>query len=288
MPGRPETDRPTLVHRADGDADAGALVLIKGYWSGADHERDAAAAYVAAARACGWRGPVYQCLWNAGTLAGVLNPVIWRLVARIGLVALARLLRVPVGARAMIPTELAAFQKDWTRAHAEAGRLGGAHLLPLIRGALGDQPVTLLGHSLGARAAHYALRAAAADPAQRFENAILLGGAHPRHDPHWAEAARGARGKVYNVHHPGDTVLKYLYRLGTLTTRGPCGLKPIRPPHRGVRNIDASRWLDPYRNSHNHYIDHLPQILGPRMCAEWAGETRAARLLAEDLPDAGA
>lgn len=273
MPARPASDHPTLVRRAPGTADGPALVFIKGYWSGGDREAAAVAAYVAAIQGCGWRGPIHQCCWNAGTLADVLNPVLWRVVARIGLVAAARLMRVPIGARALIPVELAAFKHDWTRAFTEAETLGRERLLPLVRETFGERPVTLLGHSLGARAAHFALRAAAQDAGYRFQDAVLLGGAHPRHDPGWAEAARGARGKIYNVHHPGDRVLMYLYRIGTLTTRGPCGLKPVRPPHRGLRNIDASRWLDSYHNSHNRHVDHLAEILGPRVCAELLGDT---------------
>jgi hypothetical protein len=270
MAGSPRNAPPALAARSPGDPKAGVLVFVRGYWTGDQPEAQAAEAYVAAVRACGWTGAIHQLCWNAGTFSAVLSPVLWRLVVRVGVVAAARLLRVPVGARALVPTELTAFHHDWTRAYAEAERVGTG-LLPLLRAEFDGRPVTLLGHSLGVRVAHHALRAAAATPDFRFAHAILLGGAHPRHDPGWAEAARGAAGRIYNVHHANDTVLKYLYRLGTLTTRGPCGLKPVRPPHRGLRNIDAAARLDAYRNSHNRYIEHLPGLLGPRVCAEITG-----------------
>lgn len=251
------------------------VIFIRGYWTGTDRDAARAAAYVSALQACGWRGGIYQYRWDAGNFSAVLGPVLVKLSARLGIAVMARLLRAPVGRSALIPTEVADFYHDWVRAFARAQELGDQALLPAVQAALGEEPVTLLGHSLGGRLAHHALRAAAKS-GYRFENAVLLGGAHPRHDSGWAEAVQGVHGRILNVHHANDAVLKYLYRLGVGTTRSPCGLKPIRPALRGVRNIDAARWLDAYRNSHNRYVDHLPAILGKRTCHSLLGDAGPA------------
>ncbi len=246
-------------------------VFIRGYWTGTVRDEIRAKAYVDALHACGWRGGIYQYRWDAGHFSAVLGPVLLKLSARFGYALLTRMLRAPVGRSVLIPTEVADFYHDWVRTYVRAQELGEKALIPALQGELDGASLTLFGHSLGGRLAYFALRAAAATD-YRFENAVILGGAHPRHDAGWADAAGGVNGHILNVYHGGDAVLKYLYRLGTGTTRSPCGLKPVRPVHRGLRNVDAAHCLDAYRNSHNRYTDHLPALLGGKACAYLLGD----------------
>lgn len=262
---------PVLFCRAPVVPGQRTAVFIRGYWTGALRDEMRAKAYVDALQACGWRGGIYQYRWDASDFSTVLGPVLLKLSARFGFALLARLLRAPVGRSALIPTEVADFYHDWIRTYARAQELGEKALIPALQAELGDESITLIGHSLGGRLVHYALRAAAASD-YRFENAIILGGAHPRHDAGWAEAVRGVHGHVFNVHHAGDAILKYFYRIGAGTTRSPCGLKPVRPVHRGLRNLDAAESLDAYRNSHNRYTDHLPLVLGGKTCQYLIGD----------------
>lgn len=85
------------------------------------------------------------------------------------------------------------------------------------------RPVNFIGHSLGARAVHYAL-ASAADADLVVRDVVLLAGAADLHAPNWAACLRQLHGRLYNVYSPRDPVLKL-----TPDLRRRVGSRPLRP-----------------------------------------------------------
>jgi len=105
-------------------------------------------------------------------------------------------------------------------------------------------PVTLIGHSLGARVVYWFLDAVTPE---RFNirDVVLLGGAVESDAGQWEECARVVRRQIVNVWSGGDTILRGGRGIGN-----PVGLIPIDSNSRKIRNV---------RCSHGH-LDYFPNF----------------------------
>lgn len=74
---------------------------------------------------------------------------------------------------------------------------------------INSYPINLIGHSLGARAIHYAL---ACNSWREFKlrDCILIGSAADLEDDDWDDCLKQIKGKIYNGYSSKDKILKYL------------------------------------------------------------------------------
>lgn len=120
---------------------------------------------------------------------------------------------------------------------------------------------TLIGHSLGARAIHFALTTLAlvAPKEQRIQRAILLGGAVDRNcQPDWVLARQAvmACGTIDNGLSNQDETLRKLYQSSMAAQSKPIGLGPIERIQ-GVRNFDCSDLI----SGHDQWKPRLDTVL---------------------------
>jgi pimeloyl-ACP methyl ester carboxylesterase len=120
---------------------------------------------------------------------------------------------------------------------------------------------TLIGHSLGARAIHYALTTLAlvAPKEKRIQRAILLGGAVDRDcQQDWVLARKAVMdgGTIDNGLSNQDETLRKLYQSSMAAQSKPIGLGPIERV-RGVRNFDCSDLI----SGHDQWKPRLDAVL---------------------------
>ena len=121
---------------------------------------------------------------------------------------------------------------------------------------------TLIGHSLGARAIHYALTTLAlvAPKEKRIQRAILLGGAVDREcKEDWLLASKAVMdgGTIDNGLSSKDDILRNLYQSSMAAQSKPIGLGPIERI-RGVRNFDCTDLI----SGHAQWKPCLDAVLG--------------------------
>lgn len=83
----------------------------------------------------------------------------------------------------------------------------GRDLPSLISEIADGRPVNLIGHSLGARVVHQALRGAGAADLT-IDDVVLLAGAADLDAPDWERCLRGIHGRLYNVYSHRDRILR--------------------------------------------------------------------------------
>ncbi len=101
----------------------------------------------------------------------------------------------------------------------------------------GKNDITLIGFSLGVRVILNALTALS--PTSSVRNVFLFGGAAECDPDGWCIARHRVKGTIVNHYSENDSVLKYLYKLGTFGRGDPIGLRPIEGIA-GVVNVDLS------------------------------------------------
>ncbi|RUO31579.1 hypothetical protein CWE12_00855 [Aliidiomarina sedimenti] len=117
------------------------------------------------------------------------------------------------------------------------------------------QQFTIVGHSLGARVAFYALQTLATEASQRVRDVVLLGAAQGRRNRDlWLKAESACSGQLYNCFSTEDSVLRWAYQSINVGMSRPAGLGPAPLP---VANIDCSALV----NSHSRWKENLPAIL---------------------------
>ena len=93
-------------------------------------------------------------------------------------------------------------------------------------------PVTLVGHSLGAR---LIMRFLSRYSGKSIKQAILMGAALPRTDVSWARASHVVRGNIHNLFSASDKVLRYL--ASPLEAMAPmAGNESVRGLYKNVTN----------------------------------------------------
>lgn len=120
-----------------------------------------------------------------------------------------------------------------------AGRL----LANAILRTRGGWRFTLVGHSLGGRVVHFALRALAEQPRTSVENAYLLGaavGGGEKDDKCWHRAATAVRGRIVNCYSREDQVLHNLYRGANVSISEPAGYSGIHLTHENLVDFDCT------------------------------------------------
>lgn len=156
----------------------------------------------------------------------------------------------------------------WHVAMTNAGKTG-ATLADLIARSE-ETEITLVGHSLGARAIYYVLQALATRSTVKIRDVILLGAAVGRTGKEdWERAAKAVGGSIYNCYSDRDSVLRYLYKFSNLGFSDPAGLRPIESdlPNK-IQNIDCSARVDSHFHWKNQYHSILKEIYSDRPPAE--------------------
>ncbi|WP_148289096.1 DUF726 domain-containing protein [Herbaspirillum sp. B65] len=122
---------------------------------------------------------------------------------------------------------------------------------------------TLAGHSLGARAVYFTLKALATQDKPRIENVYLLGGAvggGEKDDEGWEQAARAVKGKIYNCHSSEDTVLRYLYQGANGLQSKPIGYWPIHLEHDKIFNFDCTELVSGHLQWKSQFAEIVKQL----------------------------
>ncbi|KAI1619780.1 hypothetical protein EDD37DRAFT_642234 [Exophiala viscosa] len=109
----------------------------------------------------------------------------------------------------------------------------------LINKAQGERPVSLVGHSLGARVIYSCLLALARREAfGLIESVVLIGAPVPSDDEVWRSMRSVVTGRVINVYSENDYILAFLYRTSSVQL-GIAGLQEIKGVY-GVESYDMS------------------------------------------------
>ena len=224
---------PILTKIADTNGPDEAIIVIKGYLSDKSDPEEVSDDYVQRLRDVGWQGSIYNLWWDASIEDRI----------SIGENVSSAL----ISPRAMGTIEIEdvlGTWKYWIKVKERAKRAGRDHTLPLIREQVVEKKVSLLGHSLGARVAYYAMRTISSNLLAlradlKFENVYLLGGVVRRDSSKdWGKVALSVRGQIVNVHNKDDNVLSKYYRSLELRQNA-CGRKKIKEEHPKITNIDA-------------------------------------------------
>lgn len=205
--------------------------------------------------------PLYAVSWESKRLAslgslaasGAVSAGTWAVVRKFARRALSNA-GIPVAHLASF-TEVV--KNPWHVAMAKAA-MTGILLADLI--ARTDHPdgFVLMGHSLGARVAYYALEALGTRDGACVQDAYLLGGAVGRGDADaWELAAKGVAGRIYNFHSDNDQILQRMYKIANAFTSDPIGLGPIESSPGTISNVDVSDLV----SGHTQYKPELTRVL---------------------------
>lgn len=128
----------------------------------------------------------------------------------------------------------------WHVAQFKAG-VTGVLLADLLARTDRRQGFTIMGHSLGARVAHYLLMALSTKEEEIVEDVFLFGGAVGRTSAEsWDKVSGAVRGNIFNFYSKNDDVLRYLYQGANALISKPIGLGPIENAGDKIINIDVS------------------------------------------------
>ncbi|MCG9640051.1 TMCO4 family protein [Vibrio sp. Isolate34] len=118
-----------------------------------------------------------------------------------------------------------------------------------------QEKFVLMGHSLGARVSYYAL-----DDLSRYgaiESAILFGGAIT-HTGEWQKILQRNKDLwICNNYSHNDSVLKFLYKVGTLFTNRPIGLNRIKATHPHLYNFNTSEYVSGHTAYKNRTVGNF-------------------------------
>ncbi|KAL6253272.1 hypothetical protein RBB50_000995 [Rhinocladiella similis] len=125
----------------------------------------------------------------------------------------------------------------------------------LINKAQGERPVSLVGHSLGARVIYSCLLALARRQAFGLvDSVVLMGGPVPSDDDVWRSMRSVVSGRLINVYSTNDYILAFMYRTSSAQL-GIAGLQEINVY--GVENFDVSEEV----TGHLRYQNMVGKIL---------------------------
>lgn len=215
-----------LTERGEGDR---ALVLVRGYLNrqrGRQRER-----WLAAIRGSGFRGDVYEFVWDASSPLRFATNV-WR-------------------------------YRDW-HATARRARRMGRYWFPRVLAQLPHARVDVVGASAGGALVFHALTSPLLTAGQ-VQSAWLLGAALPRDvaEAEWQSVLSRIKGQVHNVYCPNDLVLSSVFAAANRGGRA-CGAGPIPFADARLVNWDASGWIGGQKRSlasHNNYCAALSRLL---------------------------
>jgi len=149
---------------------------------------------------------------------------------------------------------------------------------------------TLVGHSLGARVIHFALKALAARSYKRIENVYLLGGAvggGSQDSACWETVASALKGRLFNCYSGGDTVLRVLYQLANAGMSDPIGYCGIQLQHPRIVSYDASARVQGHGQWKREFRSILMHLDGKLIApAASSVRPRKQRLISDSAPNA--
>ena len=119
-------------------------------------------------------------------------------------------------------------------------------------------PVTLMGHSLGARTILYTLLNLAHRASKSIvRDVYLFGGAADSARKGWGQAAKAVGGTIYNFHSDRDDVLGKALRIANAGFTKPIGTTSICSTARNIVNLDCSDLV----GGHDDYKPNLQELL---------------------------
>lgn len=125
----------------------------------------------------------------------------------------------------------------WHKAMTKA-EMTGVLLADIIARTDHEDGFIIMGHSLGARVAYYALNALATkEQRPRIKEVYLLGGAVGNNIKDWKNISSSVEGTVFNVHSDRDDILKYAYKIANVFVSHPIGLNPINTNNQSIPTI---------------------------------------------------
>ena len=134
-----------------------------------------------------------------------------------------------------------------------------------------NQRFTLVGHSLGARAIYYALKALSSKSNKQYiDDVILLGGAVGNCSNDWEEVLPAVSGKIYNCYSKKDAVLKGPYQILSMGASKPIGFYPIESSHSKIVNIDCSEDVESHMKWKSNYSKIYQKIYPNPLKSMWA------------------
>ena len=244
-----------LLDKSEGREEA--LVLIRGYLSERKKEPEDNAQWLHAVRASGWRGAIYHLWWDASSSPAFLLNALFALT-RVPLPppqrALQFLGRAGITASALL--------LHWKKVKHRAKKVGRDHLAELL-GQVPENPLTLMGFSLGALIIYDGLMSLTGRPSFSIRDVILLGGTITEAKKRqWEKAIEPVEGTLINVFNTRDYMLRYIFRLGQLNPKQPCGLTPIPFDHPRILNVDATGEISGSPKNHWEHVKALPTTIG--------------------------
>lgn len=124
---------------------------------------------------------------------------------------------------------------------------------------------TLIGHSLGARVIHYALKALAKHPNKRVTNAYLLGGAvggSPKDNACWEAAVSAVSGRIFNCYSSEDLTLQGAYQAANAMYSRPAGYAGIHLEHPRIVDFNCSALVGGHMKWKSSFREILAQLEG--------------------------
>jgi len=124
---------------------------------------------------------------------------------------------------------------------------------------------TLIGHSLGARVIHYALKALAKHPAKRVTNAYLLGGAvggSAKDNACWEAAVSAVSGRIFNCYSSEDLTLQGAYQTANAMYSRPAGYAGIHLEHPRIVDFNCSALVGGHMKWKSSFREILAQLEG--------------------------
>ena len=118
-------------------------------------------------------------------------------------------------------------------------------------------PVTLMGHSLGARTILYTLLNLADRAGKPIIRDVYLFGGAADSSRNWKKAAKAVGGTMFNFHSDNDTMLGTLLPIANAGFTKPIGTTPIRRTARNIVNVDCTDVV----SGHDDYKPNLPELL---------------------------
>ncbi|MDY7013400.1 MAG: DUF726 domain-containing protein [Cyanobacteriota bacterium] len=225
-------DRPYLVPIEPSLGVPEALIFIDGYISERTNKYEDNSQWWEVIRQVGWKGSIYYLYWDTSAAKISLESF-----ARLGVEALAK----------------------WQKYKSLAKRIGKSYL-PKLTWELTEESVSLIGVSLGAYVAYYAMRDWFKASVE-LKNAILLAAAIRRDSGlEWGKAASHLSGKLIDVYNSEDLILKRFCQI-LEWERSPCGIKPILEEHPQIINVNATRIVPTAEHSSINYLPVLKDII---------------------------
>ena len=230
------------------------VVFVNGWLQEADKEF---AAWQRGTKAQYGNAAAYGVTWESGrpvealTKAGSLGTAITATLAGLRTVA----------TRAFLPAAIAeairfVLANPWHVAFHKSGQVGVLNAEMLVRHT--GPPVTLMGHSLGARTILYTLLNLAHRASKPIiRDVYLFGGAADSARKDWGQAAKAVGGTIYNFHSDRDDVLGKALRIANAGFTKPIGTTPICSTARNIVNLYCSDLV----GGHDDYKPNLQELL---------------------------